>query len=628
MNELVVRRSSVEIPPIPTGRLMEIHGTNSLSDEDWKRLSRVPGLFFLEEGSGSPVPAGGNVAVIERYLHGGWPEPLFLPYAQLPDLVGSYPVLTMDPSLAPTFDATPHGFTFRNGMALYRFQSDAVSRFIHERRMLLLLPIGAGKTAVAIYAGEELRRRNVIDRIVVVASRMLLGNLWTPSVRMLSGVEPAVVDGPLSKRAKQWASDSPWLLTKYDTWRTDRRFVRPILGPRTMVVIDEVHHLKSPETKRWGAVRELLDSTGTDYRLFLTGTLVYDRPVDAYGPISLLGLRVWNTYGEFKERYFDVRKFPTGRIGFDGRPTYVEVPGRLKGATEAELLKGIIDNVSFHRSREEVDLYLPALVEETRTIVVTPPEKSLYDEVVLSPLTSLVGDDESPRSSATTARVLALLTMERLLSADPWVLCESDSPTALEIKDRIGTEKLLAMSPGSKAKALVEYLGDFLEEDFDTKAVVFASFVGLPRLVLDPLRWEDDEYRPTVESIRAASVFLEGGLDTAARGDVLARFKTDPSVRILFATDVGGEGIDGLQGVARQVIHYDDPWSLGKHEQRIGRVWRRGQTRPVLSLRFESSPEKEMVEMLSKANTGSFVDARVRELLDWKRGQRSMVVET
>lgn len=76
---------------------------------------------------------------------------------------------------------------------------------------------------------------------------------------------------------------------------------------------------------------------------------------------------------------------------------------------------------------------------------------------------------------------------------------------------------------------------------------------------------------------------LHGGLEEAKRERLKAAFQAAPGrdpVRILLATDAASEGID-LQEHCCRVINYDIPFNPNRLEQRIGRVDRFGQDRPV-----------------------------------------------
>ena len=75
-----------------------------------------------------------------------------------------------------------------------------------------------------------------------------------------------------------------------------------------------------------------------------------------------------------------------------------------------------------------------------------------------------------------------------------------------------------------------------------------------------------------------AVVRIHGGIKRHDRRDIQDRFRVDPMVRVLVATDAAGEGVN-LQ-VANMVVNYDLPWNPNRIEQRFGRVHRIGQQRP------------------------------------------------
>jgi superfamily II DNA or RNA helicase len=70
-------------------------------------------------------------------------------------------------------------------------------------------------------------------------------------------------------------------------------------------------------------------------------------------------------------------------------------------------------------------------------------------------------------------------------------------------------------------------------------------------------------------------VHIDGGLGREERREVEDRFRNDPTVHFLLATDAAGEGIN-LQR-AHLMINYDLPWNPNRLEQRFGRIHRIGQ---------------------------------------------------
>jgi hypothetical protein len=83
----------------------------------------------------------------------------------------------------------------------------------------------------------------------------------------------------------------------------------------------------------------------------------------------------------------------------------------------------------------------------------------------------------------------------------------------------------------------------------------------------------------------------------------IARFREDKTCRLFLSSDAGAVGLN-LQ-MASAVINLDLPWNPAKLEQRIGRVWRKGQTRAVtvVNLVTENSIEHNVLHLLSDKQT-------------------------
>ena len=94
------------------------------------------------------------------------------------------------------------------------------------------------------------------------------------------------------------------------------------------------------------------------------------------------------------------------------------------------------------------------------------------------------------------------------------------------------------------------------------------------------------EHRDTLNYLQAkiagvlgsadAIVAIHGGTRADDRKKVQAMFRSDPSVKVLIATDAAGEGVN-LQ-CAHLMVNYDLPWNPNRLEQRFGRIHRIGQT--------------------------------------------------
>jgi hypothetical protein len=74
-------------------------------------------------------------------------------------------------------------------------------------------------------------------------------------------------------------------------------------------------------------------------------------------------------------------------------------------------------------------------------------------------------------------------------------------------------------------------------------------------------------------------VSLHGGVPSRHRGALIEKFRNDPACKVFLSTDAGGVGLN-LQA-ASAVVNFEPPWNPARLEQRIGRVHRLGQSRPV-----------------------------------------------
>ncbi len=93
-------------------------------------------------------------------------------------------------------------------------------------------------------------------------------------------------------------------------------------------------------------------------------------------------------------------------------------------------------------------------------------------------------------------------------------------------------------------------------------------------------------------------VLFHGGIEARRRGGLVDRFRDDPRCRVFLSTDAGGVGLN-LQH-ASVVVNVDLPWNPAVLEQRIGRVHRLGQRRPVqvVKLVAQGTIEEGMLSLL------------------------------
>src|SRR6185436_3985912 len=142
-------------------------------------------------------------------------------------------------------------------------------------------------------------------------------------------------------------------------------------------------------------------------------------------------------------------------------------------------------------------------------------------------------------------------TIERTRRRSDSLLAKLDSPKLVELRARI-TDLVVTQQ---------------------RKVVVFSQWRRMLRLAA----WVTADILARA-GVRAA--FFTGEETQRRRTENLVEFHDDPDTRILFATDAGGVGLN-LQRAASCCINLELPWNPAVLEQRIGRIFRLGQTQPV-----------------------------------------------
>ena len=130
----------------------------------------------------------------------------------------------------------------------------------------------------------------------------------------------------------------------------------------------------------------------------------------------------------------------------------------------------------------------------------------------------------------------------------------------------------------SKFERLQEILNYVWEEDPGAKVLIFAFFVGTVKYV--ERRLTECGY-PTLR-ISGDVPSNPRRPDHDERGKRIRQFRKDPAIKVLVSTDVGSEGLDFE--FCHHLVNYDLPWNPMVVEQRIGRIDRFGQESDVVHI--------------------------------------------
>jgi superfamily II DNA or RNA helicase len=480
-------------------------------------------------------------------------------------------------------------------------------------RLLFADEVGLGKTIEAGLVISELKARDIIRRVLVVAPKGVQLQ-WIAEMADRFNEEYVLVGAggvPVDAGVNPWRAfdqvvcslDAVKPIRSRAGWSPERvaahndQRVHAITGAGwDLIVIDEAHHVagSSEDVARHRLGRLLAEATP---RLLLLSATPHSGKSDAF--VRLLAL--------LDDAFVHGRPIDRATVGplvvrtekrhatdNDGRPLFrprttilstVPYGGRT---VERSLYEAVTDYVRHGYRRAQAErrpvmgflvLLMQRLVSSSTAAILAALERRLIAATVESQPLRLFGDRAGEWGDLTGEEQLAAV-------ADAQGLTWGDERADVEMLIDLA-RKSIGSGIDAKARYLLDLLGQVAraEGDPSAKAVVFTEFVPTQEMLLDVLA-----------GAGISAVAINGSMSIGERRDAQDAFRTD--ARVLVSTDAGGEGVN-LQ-FAHVVVNYDLPWSPTRIEQRIGRVDRIGQTHDVTAhnLVLESSIDAHVLSVL------------------------------
>ena len=421
-------------------------------------------------------------------------------------------------------------------------------------RLLLADAVGLGKTIEAGLILSELRARGWVERALIVCPPGLRA-IWATELGRRFNIAAAIVDQAVIAEtiAALPPGINPWsghavIITSIDLAK--REEVRAALDDIAfdVLIADEAHHL-TPGTDRGEMVGRI--AARTPWCVFLSAT-PHSGDEAAFKYLAGLGshgdpLTVFRRSGaeigrSVTRRERVVRVRPSGgeiRM-LEAAASYASAIWHGRGAHDSAVR---LVAITISRRAASSPLALQRTLRRRRALLAATPEPEQ---------TALPWDEDDSGDDEMAARMLSRPGLEN----------------GLDERSRI--ERLLRLAdeaPSAKLRWLVRFL----------------SRAGEPAIVFT-------EYRDTLEEILGAlppslrAVAITGGHSPEWRRVAVDAFNGGDS-RVLVATDTAGEGLS-LHHRCRLVIDFELPWNPMRLEQRVGRVDRLGQRRPVHAVRL------------------------------------------
>ena len=313
-------------------------------------------------------------------------------------------------------------------------------------------------------------------------------------------------------------------------------------------MLDEAQRIKNWQTRTAQSIKRL----ESPYAIVLTGTPLENRLEELYSIV------------EFVDRF---RLGPMFR--FLDRHQHVDENGRVVGYQRLNDISKTLKPILVRRTKDKVLDQLPGRSDKRMFVPMTRQQLDHHEEnrQTVVRIVAKWRRFGYLREADQLRMRIALQNMR--MSCNSTYLLDQDT------------------DHGHKADELTDLLREVLE-DPKAKVVIFSQWTRMHKIVAKRL-----------EKAGLGYVLFHGGVPSPKRKELVERFKKNPDCRLFLSTDAGGVGLN-LQNASTVVI-LDQPWNPAVLEQRIGRVHRMGQKKPVriVHLIAEGTIEHGMLDLLS-----------------------------
>lgn len=429
-------------------------------------------------------------------------------------------------------------------LTLFDHQKKGFQFILENKKVVIGLAVGLGKTLTSITAMQELKNQGKIQRAVVICPSSVKYN-WKKEIETFSSLKPMVINAKQLRKEKRIkatlaeAENADVLIINYDMLRKVETITKLSKLAPDCVIADEAHKLKNGKASQTKGFK--MNWGTAEYRIFLSATpFPNGKPTETYTILS------------------HVRPDRIGRWAEFGRKHIVwEGGGHGSKAVclkDVDVLKEKMADIVFIRTHNSPDVVvdLPKERHTTYNLEMTEEQKKLYNAISEDIIAELDRLEEMGFNASSPAVIAKLKKLEQV-AIDPDALLE---------KDKINMSKMYP-----KEEWAVQMITDHLEDPTNGGIVVFCD-MKLPLYKIEQ-GLKDNGVDGN------AIAYIMGGVKPEERTEVSAKLENG-EVKVVLCTSAAEEGVN-LQKGAHTLIHMDNPWVPKAVTQREGRVLRTGQ---------------------------------------------------
>ena len=508
-------------------------------------------------------------------------------------------------------------------------------------RWLVADDVGLGKTIECGLVLMPLIASGRVRRLLILAPAKLVPQ-WQFRLKDMFDIRMQRYAAELdTARGDFWATAS-MVVASFHTLRgaqRDRRGARGRLleaDPWDLVIVDEAHHLgidqRTGPTLAHSLVADLEERGKVNSLLFFTGTPHRGKDFGFYGLMRLVRPDLFDPDHDTAEQ---LPRLPHAMIR-NNKAAVTDLQGK-------RLFKPIsVHNHEYRYSDQEALFYdmlsrfildgrayaatLDGRAQTARMLVLIALQKLAASSVAairsallnrramlqakLAPAALAASDVQEPHRKGKDPVGVALPPDDEATS-DEIAEAEEKLPGAAAVLlmrnevDRI--EELLVLSGEIVVETKIERLIAMLRDGFpaDESVLLFTEYKATQALIVNALQREFGFGSATFingDDRLAGVEQAEGDATTVSQPrEKAAAMFNEGDVRFLVSTEAGGEGID-LQERCATLVHVDMPWNPMRLHQRVGRLSRYGQKRPVAAhiLRNPDTVEARIWDLLAE----------------------------
>lgn len=268
------------------------------------------------------------------------------------------------------------------------FQLVAREKVIRNKRAILSMPKGSGKTSTALSIGEDPRvnrSRPGFCAIIFTTERGM--SAYTRDIKKFPEWEGklVLVTGSKAERKAIWNSDYRYYVTTYNAFLSDMgvraqgraESVPEIIVPKwvtragglDMAIFDEFHRvMRTRKGKFWEYALKWFRHT--EYLVPISGSAASKGPSDLWPALHLVDQKFWSSFWKFVGTWHHV---------YDG------VHGKTIGDTRADRMpqfRNAVRPYMEHMTKEQLGDAMPALTRELMPVEIPPWQRKIHDDLL------------------------------------------------------------------------------------------------------------------------------------------------------------------------------------------------------------------------------------------------------